>query len=369
MRTPNRVRAPRGGQRRTGSTGTSGASLAPAAGLASWSSSLWPMAATMRDVAALAGVSVKTVSRVVNLEPHISPETVQRVRAAIAEHAWVPNASARSLRTGRTNTVAVCVPHLQQPHYAQLAEAMVTEVYRRGMQAAVEPTRDDAGRLREILGSIGTAADGVVILGRVPPEVIEDAQRSDRTVLVQGDLVDGIDAVMADVVEATALLGRHLVVMGRRAPAALGFERFERGEEILRDALAAAGLDLIASRPACATREEGSAAALEMLAEHPGVDAIVCATDEAAAGVLHALAAADVDVPGRIAVTGFGNLDDGVFATPSLTTIDPGPANLARLALELLADRLVAVPQQPYRHVVAPVALVRRESTLGLGVA
>ena len=80
--------------------------------------------ATIVDVAKEAGVSVATVSRVVNLEPHIRPEVIRRVRAAIAELGWVPNGSARALRTGRTNVVAVAVPHLQRPYHALLAEAL-----------------------------------------------------------------------------------------------------------------------------------------------------------------------------------------------------------------------------------------------------
>lgn len=327
------------------------------------------MAATMRDVAALAGVSLKTVSRVVNLEPHIRPEVVQRVRSAIAELGWVPNGSARTLRTGRTNVIAVGVPHLGRPYHAKLTEAVVAEISRGGMQAAVEPTRYDPERIRALLGAVGRSTDGLVLLGRLPAELAPEVAASRAVVMLQAGFVPGVDGVDLDLVEAATLLARHLEVMGRARPALVGFERFPDGERTAGEALTRVGLTVGAMLGRLATREEGSAAARELVASVAGLDAIVCASDELATGVLHELLGQGRRVPDEIAVTGFDDIDDSLFATPSITTIDTGPASMARRALDLLLDRLAGRSPDEARHVIAPVGLVRRESTLGLGVA
>jgi hypothetical protein len=142
------------------------------------------MAATMRDVAALAGVSVKTVSRVVNLEPHTRPEVVQRVRAAIAELQWVPNGSARTLRTGRTGVVGIGVAELRRPYLAALVEALVAEADRRAMPAAVEPTHYEPDRVRSLLEARGRYFDGVVLIGPYHGSAPPDGALRDRPVVV-----------------------------------------------------------------------------------------------------------------------------------------------------------------------------------------
>ncbi|WP_240644080.1 LacI family DNA-binding transcriptional regulator [Antribacter gilvus] len=327
------------------------------------------MPATMRDVAALAGVSLKTVSRVVNLQPHTRPEVVQRVRAAIAELDWVPNASARALRTGRTGVVGVAVPALRPPYAAILVEAVVSETTRRGLQAAVEPTLDDHARTRSLLGSVGTAVDGVILIGPYSDEVFDGLQPSDPVVTLYAGGGRPVDSVDPDLVEAASLLARHLVVMGRSRPVLVGFDRFAGGEDVMVAALTGAGVrPAVPSIRGARDRADGVTAAGRLLSGPP-VDAIVCGSDEVAMGVLSALASAGTRIPDDVVVTGMDNIEDGVFATPSLTTIDPLPRRLARAVIDLLADRLGSNAPAEARHVLAPVELVRRESTLGMGLA
>ncbi len=337
-----------------------------------------PVAPTARDVAALAGVSVKTVSRVVNGEPHTRPEVVQRVTAAMAELGWTPSATARSLRTRRTGLVGIGVAELRRPYLATLVEALVAEADRCGIPVAVEPTHGDVERTRALVDARGRVFDGLVHIGPPPAAIALPGALTDRPVVVVqgGAAVDGVDRVDEDVDEAMALAARHLAVMGRRRPVLLGGDRARRPDEdphapsaAMRAALAGARLDPdvvpVVPVEGVADRRAGADAARRAVAEHPGLDALLCLNDEVALGALAALSALGVDVPGRVAVVGHDDLDDGRFSTPSLTTVDPGPARLARVALELLGDRLAGRgPQQP-RAVTLPVHLVRRESTLG----
>lgn len=330
------------------------------------------MAATMRDVAALAGVSVKTVSRVVNLEPHTRPEVVRRVRAAIAELEWVPNGSARALRTGRTGVIGVGVPELRRPYLSMITEAVVTELNRRGLQATVEPTHDQPDRLAALLAARGRLYDGIVLVGPAasdPGESLAVLRATDPVVLVQHEATVPVDAVDPDLVEAASLVARHLVVMGRSRPALVGQDRTRQGNHAMTAALAAAGIAPAVPRvDGVVGRADGARAAREILARAPETDVLLCGSDELALGALYALVEAGVAVPDDVAIIGFDNLDDASFSTPSLTTVDPGAARLARAAVELLADRLAGTGGETARRVISPVELVRRESTLGAGL-
>ena len=104
------------------------------------------MTPTLRDVAALAGVSFKTVSNVVNDYPHVSPATRERVMAAIAELDYRPNRMARSMRTGRTGAMGLAVPELSLAYFAELADEVITVADQHNFAVVIEQTGGDARR-------------------------------------------------------------------------------------------------------------------------------------------------------------------------------------------------------------------------------
>ncbi|NUQ87085.1 MAG: LacI family DNA-binding transcriptional regulator, partial [Glycomyces artemisiae] len=164
------------------------------------------MRVTMREVAVRAGVSVKTVSRVVNEEPHIRPETRDQVRAAIAELGWTPNASARTLRTGRTGVVGIAVAGLRRPLLAALVERLVMELDRHGLHAAVEPTHDDPARLAAALGLRGHTFDALLAVDA--PDLPAEGVAAEDGPVVRVDITrrpatePAVDVVRADLDQA-----------------------------------------------------------------------------------------------------------------------------------------------------------------------
>ncbi|WP_114855403.1 LacI family DNA-binding transcriptional regulator [Brachybacterium sp. YJGR34] len=335
------------------------------------------MAPTMKEVAARAGVSTKTVSRVVNDQPHISADVRDRVRRAIDDLGWAPNTHARSLRTGRTGLIALSLVDLTTPTAARLAQAVVREAERRGLQVSIEPSRGRTERIAQTLASRGALFDAVIHLGPLPEDLTPSCSTPEQPIVVlhsersapHGEVT--VDTVDNDECAAADALARHLRMLQVGGAVLLGREDgvpdafFERllsafpGAPVLRPAPEA-------SRPSthAADRSAGRRAAAAALARHPDARALLCADDELAIGALSLLRERDVDVPGRILLTGHGYIDDGQFSTPTVTTIDPDAAEIARRTVELVVARLGG-DDGPPRRVVVPAALIRAESTLG----
>lgn len=332
------------------------------------------MSPTMKEVASRAGVSVKSVSRVVNDHPHISDDVRHRVRTAIAELDWQPNANARTLRTGRTGLIALSLVDLTTPSSSRLAQALLTEADRQGLQVSVEPSRGRPDRVRQTLDSRGALFDAVIHVGPLPASIAPALHEPDRPVLtIWAQPPAGIDAppeldgIETDEASAATTLARHLRTVGSGEIVVIARHSAEPDDFV--DHLTRAFPDALTIRPDTgdgrgADRAMGRELAARALDAAPGVGALLCADDELAIGALSLLRERGLEVPGRVLLTGHGNLEDGRFTTPSLTTIDPAVPEIARQAIDLIRARLAGDRSGP-RRVVVPAGLVRAESTLG----
>lgn len=337
------------------------------------------MVVTLSDVAQRAGVSVKTVSNVVNGYVHVKQATRQKVQRAIDELEYRPNLSARSLRSGRTGLVALAVPALDMPYFAELSRAVVDIAAQRGWTVLVDQTDGLADREREVVrGLRGHLIDGL-LLSPVALEADELAlARRDIPLVLLGERVTegGIDHVAVDNVRASYDAARHLVELGRTRIAAIGYQdpaHAASGVALLRSrgyerALTEAGLRV---DPSLTPAVDGylrhvGADAMRALMEAPRPpDAVFCFNDTLALGALRALAERGVRVPEEVAVVGFDDIEDGRFSTPSLTTVSPDKVALARTALEMLEGRIAGSTEAPGRDEQVGYRLVARESTLG----
>src|SRR6478735_8781871 len=185
-------------------------------------------AARLRDVAAAAGVSVKTVSNVVHGYAHVADDTRLRVQRAIDELRYRPNLSARNLRRGRSGLVALAVPELELPYFAELANHVVRAAEARGWTVLIDQT--DGTREREdlVLGGIRAHLIDGVIFNPLASGRRELERRTDQTPLVLlGERVYGgpVDHVSIDNVAAAHEVVAHLVGLGRTRIAAIGEQR------------------------------------------------------------------------------------------------------------------------------------------------
>ena len=339
------------------------------------------MSVRMKEVASRAGVSVKTVSNVVNGYVHVSPETRERVQQAIDEMGYSPNLSARSLRSGRTGIIAVALPRLDEPYFAELAAAVIGVAAARGCTVLVDQTDGLLAREESALAGIRpNLIDGLIFSPlALGPDLLRGPVVATPLVLL-GERVSGssFDHVAIDNVAAARLATGHLLDLGRRRPAAIGLMSSEVAQTArlrfagFRAATDAAGLCVPVERlqEVDAYRRDEGARAMDRLLDLPEPpDAVYCFNDLLALGALHALHRRGVRVPEDIAVIGTDDIVESSYSTPTLSTVAQDTAEIAALAVDVLLERIGDGSGGPPREVVAGFTLKVRQSTVGGAVS
>ncbi|WP_218566700.1 LacI family DNA-binding transcriptional regulator [Vallicoccus soli] len=334
-----------------------------------------PTGASLKDVAALAGVSVKTVSNVVNGYVHVAPTTRERVQRVLDDLNYRPNLAARNLRLRRSGVIALAVPEIGLPYFAELARHVIKAAEVHGWTVLVDQTDGVAEREQLVIDGIrGHLIDGL-ILSPVALDAAGIAARTDATpmVLLGERVYDGpADHVAIDNVTAARQAVEHLLGLGRRRVGVVGAQEGDRaGTARLRlrgaeQALSRAGArDDLVVPVAAFDRAEGARAVARLLEGGDPPDALFCFNDLLALGALRALHEAGLRVPQDVAVCGFDDVEDGRWSTPTLTTVAPDKAQIARVAVDHLAARLLRGEGHGPQETVAGHVLVERESTRG----
>lgn len=335
------------------------------------------MAATRRSnlalVAARAGVSVASVSRVLN-GGSASEDLARRVREAAAELGYVPDASARTMRTGRTDQITLAVADVGNPVYVQMMRTVTGIVAKAGYRLVVSSTGSDPQSQIDLVGSLNRGyADGLLISPlRVTPELLDALSSSRLPIVVIGSLppeVD-IDSVRADSATGIGLAVEHLIGQGRRRIALVngpvdtvpGSARLAGYLTALERFGLAPGSELQVTATGFTYRAGRRATAALLGQSTP--DAIIGANDLLAVGALKELAAAGLTVPSDVAVVGMDDTDAAELATPSLTSVDLGSSKRAKAAAQLLIRR-IEEPDAPVSRLVIDPSLSVRESTPG----
>ena len=335
------------------------------------------MAATLHDVAALAGVSIKTVSNVVNDFQHIRPTTRERVLKAIGELGYRPNMAARGLRLGRTGLIGLALPELSLSYFAELADAVMKAAEKRHLVVLIEQTGGgDRDREIEVLSSPRLQlTDGLIFspLG-MSSEDVAMLNVSYPLVLLGERIFGGpVDHVTMRNVEAARAATKHLIDKGRRRIAVIGAHEAEIvGSAALRvqgyrEALDEAGIPFDESLIGYVGqwhRFDGAQAMREMLAGGVQFDAVFGLNDTLALGAMRVLQEAGLGIPHDVAVIGFDGLDETQYSLPTLSTIDPGRDEIADTAVRVLAERIASrgEPVEPQQY-LADFSVIGREST------
>ena len=336
-----------------------------------------PQRVGLRHVAERAGVSVKTVSNVVNGYEHVTESTRTRVQQAIDELNYRPNLAARNLRQGRSGVIALALPEIDAPYFGELARSVIKCAEAEGWTVLIDQTDGEVDREQLVVDGIrGRLIDGLVF-SPIALGAEELGRRRDTVPLVLlGERVyDGpADHVSIDNVAAAQVATRHLLDLGRRRIAAIGDQPQEESQtahlrlrgflETLAEHGVPARSELIC-RVDRYHRADGAAAIHRLLDLSEPPDAVFCFNDLLALGALRALHERGVRVPEDVAVVGWDDIEDGRYSTPTLTTIRPDKQQIASLAVEFLAAQLGADRPGVPREVTADFSLAVRESTAG----
>ena len=323
------------------------------------------MRPTMKDVATEARVSLKTVSRVVNDEPGVTPLTEQRVREAIKTLGFRRNDSARLLRTGQAATVGLVMEDIGDPFYSALLRGVESVARARGSLVLSGSSEADAGTEHELaLALCARRVDGLIMIPTSDDHSYLLPEMRAGVPVVFADRPPGrisADTVLSDNVGGSRAATAHLIDGGHRRIGYLGdnpdiFTARERRRGY-RDAMTAAGLPVVQAWIALGppTKERVWADLEAMLAGPEPVTALVCGNNRISVLVLHALASLEV----TLAVVGFDDFE--LADLLRVTVVAQDPAELGRQAAGLLFRR-VDGDSALSRQVVIPTRLLRRGS-------
>jgi LacI family transcriptional regulator len=329
-------------------------------------------APTIGDVATLARVSMKTVSRVINRQPTVSPEIVARVEDAIRLLDYHPNVAAISLRRSdhKTSTIGLLLEDVANPFSSTLHRAVEDTAKRHGMLVFAGSSDEDPDREREVLGAFARhRVDGLIVMpaGRHHEGPLVEQRQLGKPVVLVDRLVEHLDtdSVTADNRQGAREAVRHLAAHGHRRIAFLGDSRFiwtaRERHAGYREGLSMEGIrydpDLV--RQDFPTIELAEGAALDLLASAHPPTALFTAQNLITLGAVRALRQRELQH--RVALIGFDELTLADLLDPATSAIAQDPHTLGRIAAELLFARL-AGDRSPSSHVVVPTRLVARGS-------
>jgi LacI family transcriptional regulator len=323
---------------------------------------------TMRDVARVAGVSAKTVSRVFNEDPHVTDATRERVQWAMEKLNYVPNMLARSFRSGADAAVGVAVPDVADPFFAQMIGSIEVEIVRRGMAVVITSLGNDAERERHTLETLLRRQISGLIVATVSRNQSYLTAWQERTPIVFVDRPPrGITAmsVVEDDLRGAREAVAHLVDHGHRRIAFVGLtfhltttsRRIDGYRTALRKNCLPVDDDLICIDHESA--EDAAADAVDRLSLPDPATAIFSSNIPCTMALVIALQRADRR---DVAVVGFGDFPMAEALTPAVSVLDQDPANLGRVAVDRLFTSIDGAPSTARTKTVLPVTLIARGS-------
>ena len=334
------------------------------------------MVPTIRDVAQRAGVSISTVSRVLNKSASVNEGKRKRVEAAAAALGYSPNPAARSLLGQSTGGIGVLLPYIAGDFFSEFLYGIDRVTSDSGYFLVVSSSHRNVKEFQAVIQGLNRRVDGLIVMStEVPAPVVRTWLPADLPIVFANTEVEegALEAVNFDNRGGAYRLTEHLVEAGHRRIAFLrGPESSHDAAERLegfRSALRAHGLEPALELPGDYTMESGQAAVRALLAADPLPTALFAANDLSAYGALSGLREAGLDVPSDIALAGFDDIRLAQFASPSLTTVRVPAREVGQRAIERLLARIKGANGVPAALQTLPTEVIVRESTaLPVGV-
>ncbi|MGO4343257.1 LacI family DNA-binding transcriptional regulator [Phycicoccus sp. Soil748] len=325
-----------------------------------------PAGATIYSVAERAGVSIASVSRVLQGSQAVSEKTRARVLQAAEELRYVPLAAARSLAVRHHEAHGLVLPELSGPYYSELLMGFESRAAELG-QSVVLMLAQGKKDVPQAVRKLATRVDGIAMLGSsaIPDETVTALGGSKPVVLIAGDQTPAVDTVRAENTASAREVTAHVLGHGRTR---LLFAGDPAAGPDIRDRYAGfvaahddAGLDAQPPVPVALREDEGTALADRLLKGDLDADALVCANDELALAVMVRLREGGLSVPDDVAVVGWDDVMTARYVVPGLTTVRQPVRELGARAADLLHERITG-SAVPHSAQVIPTHLVIRSS-------
>jgi len=332
-----------------------------------------PRPTTIRDIARLAGVSIATVSRVLNDRPDVSDETRDAVLEVVRRLGFSTNRSARALSAGRTGLVGVTLPIVHAQYFSFILSGASEALYEQDMRAILCPTLHQYEREVNLLDRLmhGTTDGSILLLPEEGSEELKALQAQNYPFVVvdpRVQLDEGIPSVSAAHAQGAKRATEHLLRLGHKRIGAItgpaGWMSTEERRNGYQAALAAAGLmpDPNLEVTSNWTISGGFEAALSLLEQPDPPTAIFAFNDNLAIGVMRLARARGLRIPEDLSLVGFDDTEEANIVTPALTTVRQPLAEMGRMAVSLLV-RLLDRQRVEALRVELATRLVVREST------
>ncbi len=314
---------------------------------------------TIYSVADHAGVSIATVSRVLQGSPLVSEKTRRKVLESVDELDYLPSGAARSLAVRHHDTYGLVLPELGGPYYSDLLAGFETRAaeLHQSVMLVLAGTKEDRG---QALRTLATRVDGIAVLGADATHVGRTAK---PVVVIAGQARPGVEAIAAENIESARDLTEHLLQHGRTRLLFVGDPGAAHDVEERYEGFVAAHRDrgLAAAEPVLTEfrEREGVEVAERILAGDFQTDALVCGNDELALAIMSRLMDGGVDVPGDIAVVGWDDVMTARYVRPGLTTVRQPVHQVGALAADRLHQLVNGATPSPERQVLPTQVVIR----------
>ena len=324
-------------------------------------------AVTIHDVAARAGVSVATVSRVLNRKDLVREDTTREVLAAAKSLRYVPNIAARSLSIRRTNTIGIVLPDVHGEFFSEVIRGIDVDARGEGYHILVSGSHSDSNEMLAVIEAMRGRVDGLIVMAPdIPAPALREQLAIDMPLVLLNAADEEHDGITIDNYGGARSMMQHLASLGHqqiafvKGPASNADARERlRG---YRHAMRAISNSVICELDGDFTEKSGHDAGLKAATMDPRPTAIFAANDSMAVGVLSAMAERGIAVPDQMSVVGFDDIPIAHYVAPPLTTIRVDIAEVGRRSFALICDS-IRDNSRPKRQECIDTTLVERKSS------
>jgi LacI family transcriptional regulator len=323
------------------------------------------MAATIRDVARLAGVSQSSVSRALAAPDRVRPGTRERVQRAVAQLGYHPSRIARGLSTGRTGTIGLVVPDIANPFFPGIVKAAQRRARDFGLSVLLADSDEDPGTEMDLVRMLTKQVDGFVLCA---PRAADDELRSvrdDIPVVLLNRRVGQLPSIIFDNADGVRQALAHLAALGHRRVAYVAGPRtsWVNRERLRAVRTVAAGMDLEVVEAGNVSPDFEGGVAVADLVLAASVTSVIAYNDMIGLGLINRFGARGVRVPDDVSIVGFDDIPTSALVSPALTTVSQPKDRCGRAGVDLLVDLLNERERPGAARTSLPTRLIVRAST------